>query len=542
MDVIVRVNLDNEMDLILAHKRAMKLAELTGHSLSMQTLFATAVSEIARCAIENGEQAVLTLGIGQSRGHKRWICAHIEDNKEFCNEDSQSLTYAKRLVQDVQCRKTDGKFEVVLNYKINFPGTITATKIASFIEYFENEPPISAYDELRRKNRQLQELAEKLRDSENDYRQLTDKLPLMMFAVNTSGDVTYTNEWFQNFLGVSGNNITASNLWQTFVHPDDYRHVQQDWEKAHVSKGACRTQARIRKGNSSEYLWYLISIVPVKNESNITTKWIGFFADINAQKVVEETLRDNRELKMMQKELQRSNQELASFSYVASHDLQEPLRKIQIFSQRITEVSELNDKAKDYFNRINAAARRMQNLINSLLNFSRINSQHAAFITADLNVVLKESLDHLKDIIDDKQATIEAERLPVADIIPVQFVQLFSNVITNALKYTRADVSPHIRITSSMVEGGSINSYDAKREQKYWHIGISDNGIGFDQKYEEKIFELFQRLHGKNEYSGTGIGLAICKKIVENHNGVITAEGQPGVGATFNIYIPAART
>lgn len=539
MDVIVRVNLENEMDIVLAHKRTMKLAELTGHSLSSQTLFATAVSEISRCAIESSEQATLTLGISQLRNNKRCISASILDGKEFCAEDSKSLMYAKRLVQDVQCRKGENEFEIILNYRINFPGTITPARIASFVEYFKSEPPISAYDELRRKNRQLQELAEKLRDSENDYRQLTDKLPLMMFAVNTSGEIIYTNEWLQNFLNIPSDNVTVSGLWQSFVHPDDYKYVQQEWEKAHFSKGACRMQARIRRGNSTEYLWYLISIVPVKNENNITVKWIGFFADINAQKVVEETLRDNIELKVIQQELQRSNQELASFSYVASHDLQEPLRKIQIFSQRIMEVSDLNDKAKDYFNRINSAASRMQNLIDSLLNFSRINSQQSAFIKTDLNHILKEAIDQLKDIIEDKQATIEAQQLPVADVIPIQFVQLFSNVITNAVKYTRTNVLPHIRITAEITDGKDINSYDVRREAQYWNIGISDNGIGFDQKYEDKIFELFQRLHGKNDYSGTGIGLAICKKIVQNHQGVMTATGQPGVGSTFNIYIPA---
>lgn len=537
MEVIVKVNLENEMDLILAHKRAMKLAELTGHSLAMQTIFATAVSEISRCAIEDGSNASLTLGIDSARGNRKQIKANISDAAEFCNEKSQSLVYAKRLVHDVQLTKTDTECLVTLNYRINFPGTITPAKIASFVEYFEKEPPLSAYDELRKKNQQLQELAEKLRDSENDYRQLTDKLPLMMFAVNTAGDVIYTNGWLQDFLGLSQTS-TASKFWQNFVHPEDSRSVQQEWDKAHINRVAFKMQARLKQRDGTNYVWHLISIVPVKNENNVTTKWIGFFADINAQKVVEETLRDNVELKNAQKELQRSNQELASFSYVASHDLQEPLRKIQTFSQRIIDAGEFNDKTKDYFHRINSAAKRMQNLIDSLLNFSRVNIEHSVFQTADLNDILQEALSNLKDIIEDKHATIEFDTLPAMRIIPVQFIQLLSNIIANGLKYSRPGVDPVIRIAANKIPGSEISSAEAKSSIEYWNVSISDNGIGFDQQYEDKIFELFQRLHGKNEYSGTGIGLAICKKIVQNHEGIITATGESGVGATFNIYIP----
>lgn len=537
MTEIVKVDLENEMDLILAHKRTMKLAELTGHSLSAQTIFATAVSEIARCAIEGGESAYLSLGIETLKGQRKQMKAIIKDLNPFCTEGSISLQYAKRLVEDVHLKVDANGCEVTINQKINFPGTITEARIDAFIEYFLKEPALSAYDELRRKNIQLQELAEKLLDSENDYRQLTDKLPLMMFATNMNGEVSYTNKWLQDFFGLPEGPMPEM-VWRNFVHPDDYQILHADWEKARQNKIPFKMQGRLRQRTSNLYIWHLISIVPVKNEKNTITKWIGFFADINAQKLIEETLRDNIELKAAKQELQRSNQELASFSYVASHDLQEPLRKIQTFSQRILDIGEFNEKTSDYFARINAAARRMQNLIDSLLNFSKVNIEDGLFEATDLNDVLAEAIGNLKDIIDEKEAVIEAQQLPVVKIIPIQFIQLFTNIIANALKYSKHDIPPYVKINTDIALGSSINSHEAKTNMQYWSISIQDNGIGFDQKYEQKIFEIFQRLHGRDEYSGTGIGLAICKKIVQNHQGIITAVGEPGIGSTFTIYIP----
>jgi light-regulated signal transduction histidine kinase (bacteriophytochrome) len=272
--------------------------------------------------------------------------------------------------------------------------------------------------------------------------------------------------------------------------------------------------------------------------------------DITEQKLAEDQIRllnasleekvktRTQELSKRNIQLENANAELASFNYVASHDLQEPLRKIQGFSKRILDKDgdKLSDTTKDYFNRITSAAKRMQNLIESLISFSQTNSGEIVFEKTDLNQTLIEVQNVLNDSITQKNAVIESESLPTLNAVPVQMQQLFSNLIGNALKYSKPDVSPLIKITAEKVSINEISG-QIKQNSKFWKITISDNGIGFEQKYESKIFEVFQRLHGKTEYEGTGIGLAICKKIVQLHSGTITATGEPNVGAIFTFFL-----
>ncbi len=243
----------------------------------------------------------------------------------------------------------------------------------------------------------------------------------------------------------------------------------------------------------------------------------------------------NALLKQKNQELQNSNDDLASFNYIASHDLQEPLRKIHMFTSRILERDGENFSSHtlDYFERIESAITRMQNLIQALLSYSNTNPAEIKVSKTNLNALVIEVLSNLEVLIDKKNAIIEAEDLPILEVVPIQFQQLLLNLISNGIKYSKTDVTPHIKITSEKVE------LEEESGEFYWKISVSDNGIGFEQKYQHKIFDLFQRLHGKAEYEGTGVGLAICKKIVKNHNGFITAEGSPGQGSTFAIYIPA---
>ncbi len=180
----------------------------------------------------------------------------------------------------------------------------------------------------------------------------------------------------------------------------------------------------------------------------------------------------------------------------------------------------------------------MQNLIESLIDFSHANTAEVIFEPCDLNTIVEESKQDLNERILEKHATIEHENLPVINGVPVQLSQLFTNLIDNAIKYSRPEVKPRIKITASIVEGKKIDHPAANTHTEYHAIKIADNGIGFEKEYATKIFELFQRLHNKNEYSGTGIGLAIVKKVVTNHNGFIISEGKLNIGSTFTIYIP----
>ena len=252
--------------------------------------------------------------------------------------------------------------------------------------------------------------------------------------------------------------------------------------------------------------------------------------------------RKKAEMNIEQKniELERMNKELQAFAYISSHDLQEPLRKIQTFASRIAakEESNLTEYGQDMFNRMQQAAQRMQTLIQDLLAYSRTNTQEKIFEHTDLNEIIAEVKDDLKEELKEKHAIIEANHLCDVDIIPFQFRQLMHNLIGNSLKFAKPDDPPIIQIKSEMINGSNLHDQKLSSHRRYCHITVADNGIGFEQQYSEKIFDVFQRLHGKNEYIGTGIGLAIVKKIVENHQGVITAHGEPNKGATFEIYIP----
>jgi signal transduction histidine kinase len=239
-------------------------------------------------------------------------------------------------------------------------------------------------------------------------------------------------------------------------------------------------------------------------------------------------------------ELKKKNMELDAFTYISSHDLQEPLRKIQTFANLImsNEYSNLSEDGKAKFDRILYACNRMRELINSLLTFSRATLVDRRYETIDLNTIIKDVKEALNENLNEKGATIITDFHDTAKVIPFQFVQLMENLIHNAIKFAKTETPLEITIRSRLVSGLDLQIENLSTELKYCHISFGDNGIGFEPQHSEKIFGVFQKLHGRDVYEGTGIGLAIVKKIVENHNGYINAVGEPMEGATFNIYIP----
>ncbi|WP_366182456.1 ATP-binding protein [Flavobacterium ovatum] len=248
----------------------------------------------------------------------------------------------------------------------------------------------------------------------------------------------------------------------------------------------------------------------------------------------------NQEKEKRAAELLRANKELEAFTYISSHDLQEPLRKIQIFSSRILldEFVNLSTKGKHSFERIQNSASYMQALIDDLLAYSRTTVSQKAFEKRDLNKIVNEATAALKEELLQKNGTVEINAFCEANVIPFQFRQLLQSLISNSIKFCKAEKSPHIIIESNFISQKEALSCGLPLEMDYCHISVSDNGIGFDPIYKDKIFEIFQRLGTKEAYKGTGIGLTIVKKIVENHNGVITAIGELDKGTVFNIYIP----
>jgi len=255
----------------------------------------------------------------------------------------------------------------------------------------------------------------------------------------------------------------------------------------------------------------------------------------------EELTFQNGEKEKRAAELIIANKELESFTYISSHDLQEPLRKIQTFATRLIadESHNLSDKGKEYVLKMQDAANRMQTLIDDLLAYSRTTTSERKFENTDLNTILEAVMNDFKETIAANHATIETGEMCEVRVIRFQFRQLMHNIIGNALKFSNPGRPLHITIKSRKIKGNEIKDQKLSSEKEYCHITVSDNGIGFDPKYKDHIFEIFKRLHDKEKVAGTGIGLTIVKKIVENHNGIIKATGKLHEGATFEIYIPA---
>lgn len=541
------------MDLIMAHKRAMKLAELCGLSLTVQTTLATAVSEIARCALFNSKDAYLSLGISTAKDNTKQLTAAICNTVENCSTNTEALNFARRLVNEVAIVKTGNCYEIRLNYGIRFGALFTDNKIQSFLDYFKNEPPLSAYDEIRRKNIQLLELSDKLRESETQYRVLADTLPLMMFSLNPAGAIIYANQWLREYLGQHFSMLDTM-TWQILLHPDDYFRVSDEWNHSFRKKLTFSTQGRLKNRRDNNYYWHLISVIPVKGEANIPQQWMGFFVDIHTQKLAEETFKDNAVLKETQNqlveyqkmleekvnELNISNHELEQFAYIASHDLQEPLRKIVTFSSLLeSRLKNIDDESRVYFNKIISSTKRMTALIKDVLDYSRISKSNEEFSVVNLDNVLKNVMTDFDLLIHQRNAIVRTSGLPTVKGIPLQLNQLFSNLMSNSLKFN--EKNPVITITAHPVPSTELTVQPKLNPSlSYIKLSFSDNGIGFDQQYAEQIFTIFQRLNGRSAYSGTGIGLALCRKIAENHHGMITAASEPGKGATFNIYLVAA--
>lgn len=315
------------------------------------------------------------------------------------------------------------------------------------------------------------------------------------------------------------------------IHPDDYEMVKEVTLKMIYQEVLPSFTYRIYKTNGELRHFRTSGRVVTKSEERIL---IGTTTDVTEEIIA------NQEIEERNRILESNNKELQAFNYVASHDLQEPLRKIETFISRLIDkdLNNISESGQQYLSRINAAAGRMRILIDDLLQFSRTTRAEQVFVKTDLNELLENAKQEQAQLIEEKKAIINNETLPELDVVPFQIQQLFSNLINNSIKYSKENIPPIINISITEVDTENDEKINSITNTKFYKIIFSDNGIGFEQEYADKIFTLFTRLHNKDEYAGTGIGLAICKKIIENHKGYIFANSEIDRGSTFTIYLP----
>jgi PAS domain S-box-containing protein len=398
-------------------------------------------------------------------------------------------------------------------------------------------------DNLRKYAEDLEARNEQLRQSEERYHQMISEVQdYAIILLDRDGNIQDWNAGAEYIKGYEARDIIGKNFKIFYTDADRQQKVPEMLIDLAVHKGRAHHEGwRVRKDGTK--FWGSITITALHSADNTIIGFTKVTRDLTERKLIDDKLKaKNAELEEANKELAETNKELSSFAYISSHDLQEPLRKIQTFTSRILETEEKNltEKGLTYFHRIVSAADRMRLLIEDLLSYSRANAAERKYVPVDLNNVLKEVLVDLETQIEEKKAVIEAGPLPTTNAIPFQFHQLLSNLLTNSLKFSKKGIAPHIIVKSKTIPAEKVPGLQRKIPENYYHISVTDNGIGFNPEFDERIFVVFQRLHGREEYAGTGIGLAICKKIVENHQGVIKAEGRSNDGATFHVYIPAS--
>ncbi len=352
-----------------------------------------------------------------------------------------------------------------------------------------------------------------LADSEAQFRQLADSMPQMVWTARADGSVDYYNHRWYDFTASTSEASRVLN-WQQLIHPEDLSGTLEAYSNAIQSREPFNVENRMWDGHQQRWRWFVGRALPVGDSSGQITKWFGTWTDIDDQKRVED-------------ELRRANSGLEQFAFSASHDLQEPLRAIKIYSELLEKRygAQLDGKALEYMHHMRNGATRMEALVRDLLSYTHTLKPYERVAVTDANEALANAIANLSSMISESGAQVTAEELPPVTIHGTHLQQLFQNLLSNAIKYCAPDRTPEVHIA-------------AERGDQAWVFVVRDNGIGIEAQYKEHIFGLFKRLHAANEYSGTGIGLAICHRIMHQYRGRIWVDSVPGQGSTFRFAIP----
>lgn len=378
---------------------------------------------------------------------------------------------------------------------------------------FDITEQVLARQRAEKLTEQIEKEKKALKESEETFRVLAETIPNLVWTANPDGYVDYYNQKFLDFVGLSIEEIRGWG-WKSFIHPEDLESTVVSWTHAIQTGELYQTEYRFKKAEDGKYYWFIGRALPLYDENKNIVKWFGACTEIEEQKQVEQ-------------ELENTNKELERFNYIASHDLQSPLRTISSYSKLLQRRYEnkLDQNANDFLEIIINASINMKNLIDDLLSFSRVGKQGITYREVRLNDVIKDILKTNKTSIDENNALITHDDLPVIKAEYTHIFQIYQNLISNAIKYRSSNISPVITLS-------------VKQNNNKWVFSVSDNGIGIEEKYFNHIFELFKRLHNKDEYSGSGIGLATVKKIIDMYDEKIWVESEYGKGTTFFFTFP----
>jgi PAS domain S-box-containing protein len=372
---------------------------------------------------------------------------------------------------------------------------------------------------------------DRLRKSEERYHQMVSEIQdYAIILLDVNGIIKDWNIGAEKIKGYKSSEVIGKRFSIFYTEEDLKNNLPDKLLKIAADEGKASHEGwRVRKDGSR--FWGSITITALHNKNNKIIGYSKVTRDLTEKKIAEDQLRD------YMIELERQNSELEQFAYVASHDLQEPLRKIRTFSELIQQNLHDEEFVKKYFEKLTSSAFRMGNLIKSLLDYSRLSKNKSDIATVNLNDLVHDVRQDFELLIQETNAVIAAENLPSVTGNYIQLSQLFSNLVSNSLKFSKSN--PVIKINALIISKNDIKDSPIPLiHNNYVNLIFEDNGIGFEQQYDKIIFSLFQRLHGRHVYAGTGIGLALCKKIAENHGGFITATSELGKGAKFNVFLP----
>lgn len=496
-----------------------------------------------------GRELQQELGLGWLEG------VHPDDRERVFSTFTEAFQARRPFETELRLHRHSGEFRWVVNTGRPFIGFQ-----GEFAGYLGVCHDVTASKELERH----------LRESESMFRTLFDSAPDAVIAVDQQGLIVLANQRMEDIFGYSPNELAGQPL--DVLMPDRYhkqhkKHVKGffgqprvrpmgaglelfgkrkdgdlfpvDISLGPVHTGDIRlTLATVRDITDRKKAEAELAMYKTHLEELVELRTADLQREIAERKRAEEQVkRDEETLKSYAQQLTQSNRDLQDYAAIVSHDLQEPLRKIQAFGERLRARSEntLDQEGRLYLERMQDASARMQTMLNDLLTYSRVSTRGQPYQPLDLNQVAMEVISDLEIRIEETGGRVEVDELPAIEGDPLQMRQVFQNLIGNALKFHRPDAPPLVKVRGQLVGAGGPHG------PRYVRLTFEDNGIGFDERFIEKLFQPFQRLHGRSEYEGSGMGLAICRKIVERHQGSITARSTPGVGTTFTIDLPVNR-